>query len=52
MIESTVICPKCAAKIKLTESLAAPLIEATYIAIEPDAVLMAEKTDIMLSFVL
>lgn len=29
MIEPTITCPKCAAEIKLTESLAAPLIEAT-----------------------
>jgi len=29
MIEPTIICPKCKAEIKLTESLAAPLIETT-----------------------
>jgi len=29
MIESTIICPNCKTEIKLTESLAAPLIEAT-----------------------
>jgi hypothetical protein len=29
MIEPTIICPKCKAEIRLTESLAAPLIEAT-----------------------
>ncbi len=29
MTEPTIICPNCKAKIKLTESLAAPLIEST-----------------------
>ena len=29
MTEPTIICPKCKAEIKLTESLAAPLIEST-----------------------
>jgi len=29
MMEPTIICPKCKSEIKLTESLAAPLIEAT-----------------------
>jgi uncharacterized protein (DUF3084 family) len=29
MIEPTIICPKCKTEIRLTESLAAPLIEAT-----------------------
>jgi hypothetical protein len=29
MTEPTIICPKCHEEIKLTESLAAPLIEAT-----------------------
>jgi len=29
MSEPTIICPKCKTKIKLTESLAAPLIEST-----------------------
>lgn len=29
MTESTIICPNCKTEIKLTESLAAPLLEAT-----------------------
>jgi hypothetical protein len=29
MVEPTITCPKCKTEIKLTESLAAPLIEAT-----------------------
>jgi hypothetical protein len=29
MTEPTIVCPKCKAEIKLTESLAAPLIEST-----------------------
>ncbi len=34
MAEPTIICPKCKAEIKLTESLAAPLIESTRLAYE------------------
>ncbi|TXI17292.1 MAG: DUF2130 domain-containing protein [Nitrosomonas sp.] len=34
MTEATIICPKCKTKIKLTESLAAPLIESTRIKFE------------------